>query len=116
MIRIVFMTSLAGFFSAAAVIYAAAQIRLLPARDIACTTNCPKRFRRSFSVGFAKRIAFEGQRGGAIETVEESLGKNEENSAWKNNNAGEERKKHYAGEKKKAQRVITIESDRLHAR
>jgi hypothetical protein len=32
----------------------------------------------------------------------------------KNNNAGE-KKKHYAGEKK-AQRVITIESDRLHAR
>jgi len=39
MMRIVFMTSLAGFFSAAAVIYAAAQLDC-SSRDIACTTNC----------------------------------------------------------------------------
>src|SRR5215510_5364755 len=39
MIRIVFMTSLAGLFSAAAVNNAAAQLDC-SSRDIACTTNC----------------------------------------------------------------------------
>jgi len=39
MIRIVFMTSLAGLFSAAAVNYAAAQLDC-SSRDIACTSNC----------------------------------------------------------------------------
>jgi hypothetical protein len=38
-IRIVFMTSLAGLFSAAAVNYAAAQSDC-SSRDIACTANC----------------------------------------------------------------------------
>src|SRR5437870_5140083 len=39
MIRIVFMTSLAGLFSAAAVNYAAAQLDC-SSRDIACIANC----------------------------------------------------------------------------
>jgi hypothetical protein len=39
MIRIVFMTSLAGLFSAAAMNYAAAQLDC-SSRDIACTANC----------------------------------------------------------------------------
>jgi hypothetical protein len=56
MIRIVFMTSLASFFSAAAVIYAAAQLDC-SSRDIACTTNC-QTLPPELSVG-CQRYCFE---------------------------------------------------------
>jgi len=56
MIRIGFMTSLAGFFSAAAVIYAAAQLDC-SSRDIACTTNC-QTLPPELSVG-CQRYCFE---------------------------------------------------------
>jgi len=52
----VIMTSLAGFFSAAAVNYAAAQVDC-SGRDIACTTNC-QALPPEFSVG-CQRHCFE---------------------------------------------------------